>query len=1301
MRFFTFYPALLSLIVLPAILRGQSTGPQLANIQRPSPNVQAMQKYGDIPVSAYTGVPNISIPLYTVSFRDITLPLSLIYHASGIKVAEEASQVGLGWVLNAGGTISRNILGDDDFNGSVYFNGPGNTATDLSDGQGPLSINEYGCQFYGYNTHGSQTLDTIDLTSYLNASPPIDFQPDQYYYNLPTASGKFILKRNGQAVLQKQEKLNISLLSADGTSWEIKGLDGTTYDFTQYETYQDPSNGQNHMSAWYLTKITSPTGNVVTLQYTTLPSRSIVPEGSYSETRDDYDLPIAYTFPGYSGTLVPHSLPSQKGPTPGKNYSLVILNTIDFNNGVVVFNYSDNRPDLSGDKRLDSLSVYYRDASGNLSTTPFKTVALNYGYFAYGDGDDSYNASPGAANFYERMKLTQAQQKGYFGGALSAEPPYSFTYFENSGFTNLPSKASFARDHWGYYNGKTGHTSLIPSIVPVNSSDLVTYELGVPGPERDPDTSFAKAFTLQTIQYPTGGTTTFDFEGNDFDEQNSQVNDQSYFSKVPSTYDTSALFAYDAVAHQVITGDTLDLRKEYNYSYNPLVPGSTANISVNVAFRFSNSVSCPYSLAPDGVMYIELYDSTGTNLISHIDPADLPACSGSATSNCVICTGSSSPVLSINFSLYLQPGKYVWKGYCSTSNYGANMQDIHATYNWVAERSSNPAYGAVNGSYITYGGGLRIRQIIDHDPVYPGQDKVRRYLYHYWADKNGDGVPEEYSYGRRMAKPEYSYFSASVEILKVQSGGVNYSTTYDGFHLMRNSDSNIPLNGSALGSVVGYDQVTELQGANGENGKTNYQYYNQPDALSSYNDLIAGAVSSIYLPDRPPYASNVADPLNGSLLVQADSVNLGGVYAAVQTKSSTYTTVSTNENKVFGIESRFPVINNWYNGVFQNSTAGTNCNRYLFSYNSLRSEWPCLTATDQKVFNQSNPALFTETSTQYYYDNTAHLLPTRVVTTDSKGETVTTTTHYPLDFSGATATDPTTAGIALLQNDHVINAVVESFTTKKTGGGTNIGVTNGLFTGYSPGAPLANYYYKARLASPSTSFASAATQSGAVAIDPSYEQRVSIDSYDAYGNILQQRKTSGEPHAYVWDYRSSLPVAHAANAASQDVAYTSFEADGTGSWTIPSASRDTGGITGSSCYNMSNGAITRSGLTAANKYVVSFWARTSSSVSVTGGTGAVTGKTIGNWTYHEYTLTGGTTATVTGTGDIDELRLYPSAAQMTTKTYHPLIGITSECDVDNRVTYYQYDGLGRLIVVKDQDGNIIKTYKYHYQGQAN
>ena len=75
------------------------------------------------------------------------------------------------------------------------------------------------------------------------------------------------------------------------------------------------------------------------------------------------------------------------------------------------------------------------------------------------------------------------------------------------------------------------------------------------------------------------------------------------------------------------------------------------------------------------------------------------------------------------------------------------------------------------------------------------------------------------------------------------------------------------------------------------------------------------------------------------------------------------------------------------------------------------------------------------------------------------------------------------------------------------------------------------------------------------------------------------------------------------------------------------------------------------------------------------------------------------TANMTLAGPVDDVRVFPIDALMTTYTYTPLVGMTSQCDVDNRVSYYTYDALGRLKYVRDQDGNIIKTIDYHYMNQ--
>ncbi len=68
-----------------------------------------------------------------------------------------------------------------------------------------------------------------------------------------------------------------------------------------------------------------------------------------------------------------------------------------------------------------------------------------------------------------------------------------------------------------------------------------------------------------------------------------------------------------------------------------------------------------------------------------------------------------------------------------------------------------------------------------------------------------------------------------------------------------------------------------------------------------------------------------------------------------------------------------------------------------------------------------------------------------------------------------------------------------------------------------------------------------------------------------------------------------------------------------------------------------------------------------------------------------------------GTVWYDDLRIHPQGAQMSTYTYQPLVGMTSATDVRNNTTYYEYDAAGRLIAVRDRDRNLLKAYDYHYK----
>lgn len=77
----------------------------------PAPEVASLMRYIDIPVSHFTGIPQIEIPIYTILEGTLSIPISLSYRGGGIKQNELPGIIGNGWSLNAGVTISRTVYG--------------------------------------------------------------------------------------------------------------------------------------------------------------------------------------------------------------------------------------------------------------------------------------------------------------------------------------------------------------------------------------------------------------------------------------------------------------------------------------------------------------------------------------------------------------------------------------------------------------------------------------------------------------------------------------------------------------------------------------------------------------------------------------------------------------------------------------------------------------------------------------------------------------------------------------------------------------------------------------------------------------------------------------------------------------------------------------------------------------------------------------------------------------------------------------------------------------------------------------
>src|SRR5687767_4294833 len=82
-----------------------------------TPESEAFERYGNIPVSELTGTANISVPIYTLKSRFWEVPIALNYSTSGIKVLQEASWVGLGFDLTVGGRITVETKGCIDADG--------------------------------------------------------------------------------------------------------------------------------------------------------------------------------------------------------------------------------------------------------------------------------------------------------------------------------------------------------------------------------------------------------------------------------------------------------------------------------------------------------------------------------------------------------------------------------------------------------------------------------------------------------------------------------------------------------------------------------------------------------------------------------------------------------------------------------------------------------------------------------------------------------------------------------------------------------------------------------------------------------------------------------------------------------------------------------------------------------------------------------------------------------------------------------------------------------------------------------
>ncbi|MNQ38883.1 hypothetical protein D3C85_524770 [compost metagenome] len=471
-----------------------------------TPNAAEIAKYADYPISYYTGTPNTSIPLYEINVDGFKLPIGLNYHASGVRVDQEATWVGLGWSLDVGSRISRTVKSVDDFL--------------ISSGD----MNYPRCE-KGY-------YDAPDLDANLNnhyklngyaSCPPVwaefqydliyDPEPDIFYYNLPGMSGKFILDKSRGAVLfDKSHNLKIEIIRSPGivtfkiidnegnqylynqseitknysaNTWLNKNsntlttvFDDETTSFTQWSQFRlpdcsfgytaNPQNPYPMVTSWCLTKITTKNGREINFTYDA--------ETQYLPTQESCEN---YNYNGQTALYYNKSKVVNSG---------LRLKTISGDFGRIEFTCTD-RFDIKGNsKKLEAISIY-----SNINAL-IKSFKFEYSYF-----NNDYAGNAQYQHVFKRLKLNKVTE---YSPTTPLNKGYSFNYYEG----NFPAKNSKNVDYWGFQNGKNyGENYYI---------GLKINNVNYPGVKKDANFDKAIIGTLKKITYPTGGTVEYKFESN-------------------------------------------------------------------------------------------------------------------------------------------------------------------------------------------------------------------------------------------------------------------------------------------------------------------------------------------------------------------------------------------------------------------------------------------------------------------------------------------------------------------------------------------------------------------------------------------------------------------------------------------------------------------------------------------------------------------------------------------------------------------------------------------------------------------
>lgn len=1170
----------------------------------PSPKLAELSKYADFETVGQNGVVPIGIPLFNISAGKYTHPVSLSYHASGIKVNQDATWVGLGWSITMGGSITRSVRDVPDDVQSTYplkFDGRRKFTSTYVTEYGWLvdpgriakfpDITNEGFEtksdmLYGVSDdidaaialrtlRGDLTLHSDDLGHY--EKKIYDSEPDIFYLNIGKKVVKFIFGADGMPKLLNSSEYymieaelggehnvtiekfvvtdtygnkfyfgNDNKIESTSVHTEFYSTDSrnTLGEYSENDLIQAPLD-KTFTTGWFLTSIEILSGENISFEYFS-PENPLLLDlevGQYRTKQLTENIPqLSFNANRWNKTKsISHSIMTHY---PKK---------ITFPSGAVDI-YISPRTDLEGAYKLV-----------NIKLTNALNVPINDIHFEY---------------LYKDNRI-------FLDWMMHNDKRTSFEYNAAA----LPPKNSWQQDLWGYACHKS--TDLIQQVYvyPDDVSNYYRYyplpagtysgpEYILAGSDRSVDESSIRAGILEVVHHPTGGTTTYTCEPNEFYDTQSGENISGGGLRISN------------IVKKDYDGTNL-LQREYHYNYEHNISSGVLASDMAFAspttFSFVNDVDIKYNNDGLSLSEYEKWDHFTLRASNNYFP--LTNLEGNQVSYTRV------------EEIEVGNGKVV-RHYHKPQNYKENATKIN----------TSPMIGFPSFHY-------------SQEPVLDLGVKVSAELYTnatcetlgniYWNIRvigNSPGLylstshfPEDIFKSQRFYSLVPVYDKENGELkgyeCKFKKNGFEYyvgGITVDELYAFDYQDA-------AFGEV--YDDI--YWGNVKQNGNSIFPFV----PLSDDETLLYGKLrKEEYFKEGVSEEVKVIEyeyqlqnwNRSESEFVTAIKAQDHNVYSSLLKKEYIHAITGVPDRKI-----------NFLSMVYNFYSMPKAWGQYSYHVNAFAfpSKTTVIT-TDKYLKNLKEEA-------NYVYNDRFLIDEQSMVLSD--GSVQTARYKYPHNFF-PNAIYKDMVGLNML------NYPVEEINMK------NGEVVGGKLTEYV----LSNGIYV-----PSSGYSVKTTDPIAEAdftwydgITAGSDMQKTIDySFDSKGNLIHYQQDNNIDNAFIWGYNEEFPIAKLENAKYVETS------------------------TGSGLYNLvdvENNVFTASQIDQLKTF-------------------------SGNEA--EYIAA------------LSNLRATLSTATVTTFTYNPLVGMTSQTDVNGVTSYYEYDTEGRLKLIKDQYGNIINHYDYQYKVQ--